>query len=149
MIRKVFLKQNIIIHTSITRNCMVFLLPRRQTRSAIYGLTPINGRPCCSQSKRNHAILRHICVDHCILLLKHLSNHMHFITNGYKRFSKTNSTDPRQRVPLTFHSASGILCLNIIRNDISRFQHSLKTHLFRLAYKDIKSNFLLVLDQPL
>ena len=26
---------------------------------------------------------------------------MHFITNSYKRFSKTNSTDPRQRVPLT------------------------------------------------
>ena len=25
---------------------------------------------------------------------------MHFITNGYKRFSKTNSTYPRQRVPL-------------------------------------------------
>ena len=25
---------------------------------------------------------------------------MHFITNGYKRFSKTNSTDPGQRVPL-------------------------------------------------
>ena len=25
---------------------------------------------------------------------------MHFITNGYKRFSKTNSTNPRQRVPL-------------------------------------------------
>ena len=25
------------IHTSITRNCVVFLLPRRQTRSAIYG----------------------------------------------------------------------------------------------------------------
>ena len=25
---------------------------------------------------------------------------MHFITNDYKRFSKTNSTDPRQRVPL-------------------------------------------------
>ena len=25
---------------------------------------------------------------------------MHFIKNGYKRFSKTNSTDPRQRVPL-------------------------------------------------
>ena len=23
-----------------------------------------------------------------------------FIPNGYKRFSKTNSTDPRQRVPL-------------------------------------------------
>ena len=25
------------IHTSITRNCVVFLLPRRLTRSAIYG----------------------------------------------------------------------------------------------------------------
>ena len=41
-----------------------------------------------------------MCVDHCILLLKHLSNRVHFITNGYKRFSRTNSTDPRQRVPL-------------------------------------------------
>ena len=26
---------------------------------------------------------------------------MHVITNGYERFSKTNSSDPRQRVPLT------------------------------------------------
>ena len=25
---------------------------------------------------------------------------MHFITNEHKRFSKTNSTDPRERVPL-------------------------------------------------
>ena len=25
---------------------------------------------------------------------------MHFITKGFKRFSKSNSTDPRQRVPL-------------------------------------------------
>ena len=42
-----------------------------------------------------------VCVDQCILLLQYLSNHMHFITNGYKRFLKTNSTDPRQqRVPL-------------------------------------------------
>ena len=39
-------------------------------------------------------------MDHCILLLQHLSNNMHFITNGHKRFSKTNSTNPRQRVPL-------------------------------------------------
>ena len=34
-------------------------------------------------------------------IVKHLSNYMHFITNGYQRFLKTNSTDPRQRVPLT------------------------------------------------
>ena len=51
--------------------------------------------------------LRQICVDHGILLLKHLSNHMHFITNGYKRFLQTNSTDPRQSVPLIF-SADGL-----------------------------------------
>ena len=37
---------------------------------------------------------------HCILLLQHPSTHMHFITNGYEHFSKT---DPRQRVPLIFH----------------------------------------------
>ena len=60
-----------------------------------------------SQSKKgNHAISGQTCVDHCIPLLKHLSKHrpMHFITNGYKRFSKTNSTDPRQRVPLTWQA---------------------------------------------
>ena len=34
-------------------------------------------------------------MDDCILLLQHLSTRMHFITNGHKRFSKTNSTDPR------------------------------------------------------
>ena len=37
------------------------------------------------KQKENHAISRQICVDDCILLLKHLSNLMHFITNGYKR----------------------------------------------------------------
>ena len=26
---------------------------------------------------------------------------MHFITNGFKHFTKTNSSDPRQHVPLT------------------------------------------------
>ena len=40
-------------------------------------------------------------MDHCILLLKHLSYHMHFITNGFKRFSKTNSIGPRQHVHLS------------------------------------------------
>ena len=50
-------------------------------------------------NKENRAILRHVCVDHCILLLQHLSTQMHFITNRCKCLSKTNSTDPRQRVP--------------------------------------------------
>ena len=64
-------------------------------------------------------------VDHCILLLKHLSNHMHFITNGFKRFLYTNSSDPRQRVPLinmsmfaistsSIHCALNLLSLNIL-----------------------------------
>ena len=39
-------------------------------------------------------------MDHYILLLNYLSNHLHFITNGFKRFSKTNSTDPRHCDPL-------------------------------------------------
>ena len=30
-------------------------------------------------------------MDHCILVLQHLS--MHFIIKGYKRFSRTNSTE--------------------------------------------------------
>ena len=92
------------IHTSITRNYLVFLLPRLQTRSAIYGSQIFDSHKwptvLVRKVKESHAILRHICVDHCILLLKHLSNHMHFVTNGQKHFSKTNSTDPRQRVPL-------------------------------------------------
>ena len=50
--------------------------------------------------------LSNTCVDHYTLLLKYLSNHMHFITNGYKYFLKTNSTDPRQRVPLTIYHTS-------------------------------------------
>ena len=37
MIRKIFLKQNIMINTNFPRNCVVFLLPRRLTQSAIYG----------------------------------------------------------------------------------------------------------------
>ena len=31
-------------------------------------------------------------MDHYILLLIYLSNHLDFITNGFKRLSKTNST---------------------------------------------------------
>ena len=60
----------------------------------------LNGRLCLLEKKENHAISKKISVDHYILLLKHLSNQIHFITNGYKCFSKTNLTDPRQRVPL-------------------------------------------------
>ena len=53
------------------------------------------------RGKRKTMQFRVILVLIIILLLKYLSNHiMHFITNSYKRFPKTNSTDPRQHVPL-------------------------------------------------
>ena len=43
-------------------------------------------------------------------ICKYLSNHMHFITDGFKRFSKTNSTDPGQRVPFkSFKSRQFVL----------------------------------------
>ena len=51
---------------------------------------------------KNHAIFSDACVDHYILLLKYLSNQ--FYNKRLKRFSKTNSTDPRQKVPLKLHS---------------------------------------------
>ena len=88
------------------RNCTVFLLPRRQTQSAIYGSQMFDSDKwptvLVRNVKGNRAVLRQICVDHCILLSKHLSHHVHFMTNGYKRFLETNSSDPRQRVPLKY-----------------------------------------------
>ena len=41
----------------------------------------------CFQRNRKTAISKHVCVNHYILILKYLSNHLHFITNGFKRFS--------------------------------------------------------------
>ena len=69
---------------------------------------------CVSRrDKRKTTISSDTCVNHYILLLKYLSNHnMQFITNGYKRFSKTNSTDLRQRVPLNMLSNRGKLLTN-------------------------------------
>ena len=52
-------------------------------------------------------------MDHYILLLKHLSSHIDFITNGFKRLSWTNSTDPRQLVrfdSVERSSELGLLC---------------------------------------
>ena len=52
----------------------------------IYTGRPFMGLQSLTTSNENHVILRRICVDHGIVLLHHLSTHMHFITNGYKRF---------------------------------------------------------------
>ena len=49
-VRKILLKQNILIDTNMPRNCVVFFVPRRLTRSAIYGGQIFDshkiGRPC-------------------------------------------------------------------------------------------------------
>ena len=79
------------IPTNLPRNWGFFLLLCKLTRLAIHKWPSM----FVDEVK---GISSDTCVDHCILLLNYLSNHMHFITNGYKRFSKTNSTNPRQRV---------------------------------------------------
>ena len=57
---------------------------------------------------------------------------MHFITNGYKRFSKTKSTEPRQRVPLIwiihFVCKSSYTSFSTLHKDISY-------NLFWIRYK--------------
>ena len=89
---------------------MVFLLLCERTRTAIYESQKFDSRKWPTvfvdevKEKENHTILSNTCVAHYILLLKYLSNRVHFVTTGYKRFSKTNSTDPRQRVPLNYFS---------------------------------------------
>ena len=90
-------------HTNLPQNCTVFLLLFEHTQSAIYASQKMDSHKWLTvlvdEVKENLAILGHVCVDHCILLLKHLSTHMRFISNGYKCFSKTSSADPRQHVP--------------------------------------------------
>ena len=92
-----------------------------RTRSAIYG------------SQHDSHEWSTVLVDevkrkprNCILLLKYLYNHMHFKTNGYKSFSKTNSTDPGQRVPLiqtvNQYINSKPNCLNVIFTIVIQWQ---------------------------
>ena len=95
------------IHTSITRNCVVFLSPRRQIRSAIYGsqifdsnkwptvlvlVRKVKEKPCNVEAT--------VCESLCSTFKTSFEPHMHFTTNGYKHFSKTNLTNLRQHVPL-------------------------------------------------
>ena len=93
------------IHTLLPQNCVVFILLCELTPSTIYGSQKFDSHKWptvfVDEVKGKPPISSDTCMDHYILLLKYLSNHMHFIANGYKRFSETNSTDPRQRVPLT------------------------------------------------
>ena len=91
------------IHTNLPRNCVFFPLLCELTRSAIYGsqkfdshkwptvlVDEVKGKPCNFEA----------CLCGSLYSTFTTSFYLHFITDGYKRFSKTNSTDPRQRVPL-------------------------------------------------
>ena len=73
------------------RNCMVFLMRRELTLRAILWSQVFDTIKWLTVSVCK---VRCYCVDRCILL-KHLSNHMHFIINGFV----DHSTNPRQRVP--------------------------------------------------
>ena len=99
------------IHTNLPRKCVVFLLlcelTRRPFESKIW--LPLMADRVSRRGKRKTTQFRVILVWIIILiLLKFLYNHIYayFKTNGYKRFSKTNSTDPRQRVPLNHTDSS-------------------------------------------
>ena len=71
------------IRTNVPRNCVVFLLLYKLTFDShkwpTVSIDEVKGKPCNFEA--------YLCVmDHCILLLKHLSNHMHFIQNGPNAF---------------------------------------------------------------
>ena len=93
------------------RNWMVFLLRRKERRSAILW------------SQKHYTKWPTLIV----IFVKYLFNHMHFITNGFKRFSKTNLSNPRQRVPL-----SSLIKLNPI--NISESCESFETQ-FNMHFK--------------
>ena len=92
------------IHTSITRNCTSFYVATSMlTRSATqhFGSTNWPTRVSSRVKGKSCNFETCLCVSLYILLLRYLSNHIHFITNGFKRFPKTNSPAPGQRVPLS------------------------------------------------
>ena len=80
------------IHTHLPRNCVVSLLLCELTRSAIYGSQKFDSHKwptvLVDEVKGKQCNFDACLLGPLHLLLKHLSNHMHFITNGYKRFSK-------------------------------------------------------------
>ena len=96
------------IHTNLPRNCVVFLLLCELTRSAIYGSQKYLDR-VSRRGKRQTVQFQYLFVTHVFNFLNIFYPYA-FITNGYKRFSKSNSTDSRQRVPLRApDSSSGVL----------------------------------------
>ena len=92
------------VHTSLPQNCVAFLLLYQLTRSAIYGsqkfdshkwptvlVDEVKGKP------RNFEAC--LCRSLYSTFTTSFYPYALCIKKCFKRFSKTNSTDPRQRVP--------------------------------------------------
>ena len=79
---------------NMPRKRMVFLIRRELTRHAILWSQEFDSIKWPTllvrkvKGKLHTFEARHVCVDHCNLLLKHLSNHFNFM------LSWTNPTDP-------------------------------------------------------
>ncbi len=62
------------------------------TRSAILSSQKVGSTKYLTEvyevKGKPHNFQNNFLGDHYILLLKHLSNHMHFITNAFKRFKR-------------------------------------------------------------
>ena len=83
MVRKVFQQQNIMIHTNMPQNCVIFLTYFCELTGS-GNLTPQNGVPCqFTRYKENPAISRHYCVI-IILYFQNIFPTMHFITNSFQ-----------------------------------------------------------------
>ena len=95
------------IHTNLPRNCVVFLLLCKLTRSAIYGsqkfdshkwstvlVDEVKGKPCNLEACLSGSLYSTFTSSFYSYMYAFYNNLM--VTN----FSKTNSTDPRQCVPL-------------------------------------------------
>ena len=89
------------IHPSIAQNCMVVFLLCDLTQLAIYGSQKFDCHKWLTvlvdevrKTVQFRGMFVRIYFDNIFLRI------CIFFVNGYKRFSKTNSTDPRQRVPL-------------------------------------------------
>ena len=73
------------IHTSLPRNCVVFFLLCELTWSAIYGSKKFDSHKWPEIKEKPGNFEAYLCRS-LYSTLQHLSNHIHFITNGYKRF---------------------------------------------------------------
>ena len=101
------------IHTNLPRNCVVFLLLCKLTRSADYAskkldsqkwptalVDEVKGKPCNFEACLCGSLYSTFTTSfypYAFYLKK---------KNGYKLFSKTYSADPKQRVPLILSTAN-------------------------------------------